>query len=179
MKICGKPAFVATVFLMSGLWNAASAADFTACNLWYEKPDRLYSTGYQKGALLPAGTEVKDVSKSSRKLDFTDAKSGTRYSIEFIAKHNPGVTPEAWADRVLTSKSFSELTKGMTADEIKSIKVGQAKVGMSKKAVLVSLGYPPEIGTPSTDSDAWKYWRDRFRTYYVKFANGKVSSSEQ
>ena len=55
MKICGKPAFAVMLFLISTLWNAASAADFTACNLWYEKPERLYSTGYQLGAMLPAG----------------------------------------------------------------------------------------------------------------------------
>jgi hypothetical protein len=176
-----RSAIAALLVLASALWNAASAADrlFTAYNIWFEQPTRAYSTGYQKGNILPAGSEVKDVSRSSRKLDFVDVKSNTKFSIEFIAKHHPGVTAEQWMNRFLTTKQFPELTRGLTAAEIKSIKAGEVKLGMSKKAVLVSVGYPPEVGTPSTDLDSWKFWRDRFRTYMVKFANGKVSSSEQ
>jgi hypothetical protein len=152
---------------------------YTACNFWYEKPERMWSTGYQKGAMLPAGTEVADVKRSSRKLEFTDAKGGTKYAIEFTAKHHPGVTADQWMDRVLTGQDFAGLTKGLSAAEIKAIKEGKVQNGMSKKAVLVSVGYPPETGTASTDGDTWKYWRDRFRNYLVQFSNGRVSNSGQ
>lgn len=181
MRISARLAIAAILVLASGLGNTASAADrlFTAYNIWFEMPEKGYSTNYQKGNLLPAGSEVKDVNRSSRKLEFVDVKSSMKFSIEFVVKHHPGVKPEQWADRFLTPKDFSALTKGLTADEIKAIKAGEAKVGMSKRAVLVSLGYPPEIATASTDLDAWKFWRDRFRNYYVKFTNGKVSGSEQ
>jgi len=171
----------AVLVLASGLWNTASAADrlFTAYNIWFEQPTRVYSTNYQRGNILPAGSEVKDVSRSPRNLDFVDVKLNMKFSIEFVAKHHPGVTAEQWMNRLLTTKQFPELTRGFTAPEIKSIKAGEVKVGMSKKAVLVSAGYPPEVGTPSTELDSWKYWRHRFGTYSVKFAKGKVSSREQ
>ncbi len=167
--------------LASGLGNSASAADrlFTAYNIWFESPQKLYSTNYQKGNVLPAGSEVKEVNRSSRKLEFVDVKSNMKFSIEFVVKHHPGVKPEQWIDRLLTTRDFSALTRGLTADEIKAIKAGQAKAGMSRKAVLVSIGYPPEVATASPDLDVWKFWRDRFRTYSVKFTDGKVSSSEQ
>ena len=48
-----------------------------------------------------------------------------------------------------------------------------------EKAVLVSVGYPPEVATVSTELDTWKFWRDRFRNYMVYFSNGKVTKSEQ
>ena len=173
-----RSAILAAILAFAGASAAfAQSKLYTACNLWYEKPDRMYSTGYQKGAMIPAGTEVTDVNRSSRKLEFV--AGGTKYSIEFMAKHNPGVTADQWIDRVLTSRNFAALTSGMTGAEIKAIKEGKVQVGMSKKAVLVSVGYPPETGTPSTDSDTWKYWRDRFRNYLVQFSGGKVSNSGQ
>ena len=181
MRMSERLAVAAILVLASGLGNTASAADrlFTAYNLWFEQPQKMYSTNYQKGNMLPAGSEVKEVQRSSKKVEFVDVKTNMKFSVEFFAKHHPGVKPEQWIDRVLTTRDFSALTKGLTADEIKAIKGGQAKTGMSKKAVLVSLGYPPEIATASPDLDVWKFWRDRFRNYQVKFANGKVSSSEQ
>jgi hypothetical protein len=181
MRLSARLAVAGALVLASGLWNTASAADrlFTAYNIWFEQPTRVYSTNYQRGNILPAGSEVKDVSNSSRKLEFVDVKSNMKFSIEFIAKHHPGLSEEQWKNRFLTSRQFSELTRGFGAAEIKSIKAGGAKIGMSKKAVLVSLGYPPEVGTASTELDTWKYWRHRFGTYTVTFSNGKVSNSGQ
>jgi len=76
--------------------NAAFAADklYTAYNIWFEQPTKVYSTNYQKGNLFPAGSEVTEVSKSSRKVEFTDPKLGMKFSVEFVAKHHPGVTGE-------------------------------------------------------------------------------------
>jgi hypothetical protein len=139
----------------------------------------VYSTNYQKGALLPAGSEVKDVDRSSRNLEFTDVKTGTRFKAEFVSKHHPGVTRDQWIDRFLTTKDFGALTRGLTPTEIQAVRLGRVQSGMSKKAVLVSAGYPPETGTASTKLDAWKYWRNRFAYYSVQFGGGKVTNSAQ
>src|SRR5882672_12484124 len=65
--------------------NAASAADrlYTAYNIWFEQPTKVYSTGYQKGNILPAGSEVKDVNRSRSKVEFTDVKLNMKFSAEF------------------------------------------------------------------------------------------------
>ena len=175
-----RAASLAAILAFGGA-NAAFAADqlYTAYNIWFEQPTKLYSTSYQKGNMLPAGSEVKDVNRSSRKVEFTDPKLNMKFSAEFVGKHHPGLTAEQWMDRFLTTRNFAALTKGLTAAEIQAIKAGQVTAGMSKKAVLVSVGYPPEIATASTDLDTWKYWRDRFRNYQVQFGNGKVTRSEQ
>jgi hypothetical protein len=174
-------AAILAAILAFGMANTASAQErlYTASNIWFEKPDRVYSTGYQKGNMLPAGSEVKDVKRSRGKLEFTDVKQDMKFTAEFVGKHHPGLTAEQWMDRFLTNKDFAALTRGLTAAEIKAIRGGQVQAGMSKKAVLVSVGHPPETGTASTDLDVWKYWRDRFRNYQVTFAGGKVAKSEQ
>ena len=161
--------------------NAASAADrlYTAYNIWFEQPTKVYSTNYQKGNLLPAGSEVTEVSKSSKKVEFTDPKLGMKFSVEFVGKHHPGVTGEQWADRFLTTKNFAALSSGLSASEIKAIKAGKIQAGMSKKAVILAAGYPPETATASTKLDTWKYWRHRFGSYAVQFSDGKVTKSEQ
>jgi hypothetical protein len=161
--------------------NAASAADrlYTAYNIWFEQPTKVYSTNYQKGSILPAGSEVKDISRSSKKVEFTDPKLGMKFSVEFAGKHHPGLTGEQWADRFLTTRNFAALTSGLSAAEIKAIRAGQVQAGMSKKAVLLAAGYPPEVATASTKLDTWKYWRHRFGSYLVQFGNGKVTKSEQ
>jgi len=67
--------------------NPASAADrlYTAYNIWFEQPTKVYSTNYQKGNILPAGSEVTEVSKSSKKVEFTDPKLGMKFSAVFAA----------------------------------------------------------------------------------------------
>src|SRR5206468_11747222 len=157
--------------------NAASAADrlYTAYNIWFEQPTKVYSTNYEKGNILPAGSEVKDVKRSSGGVEFTDPKLGMKFSVEFVGKHHPGVTGEQWADRFLTSKHIAAWSGGLTPAEIKAIKAGQIQAGMSKKAVILAAGYPPEVATASTKLDTWKYWRHRFGSYSVLFSNGKVT----
>jgi len=167
--------------LALGAASAAFAADplYTAYNIWFESPLKVYSTNYQRGNILPAGSEVKDVSRSAKKLEFTDVKLNLRFTFEFVKDHHPGLTGEQWIDRFLTAKDFSALSQGLSAAEIKSIKAGKVQAGMSKKAVLLAAGYPPEVATASTELDIWKYWRHRFGSYLVRFSDGKVESSEQ
>ncbi len=40
---------------------------------------------------------------------------------------------------------------------------------MSKEAVLVSYGPPPEHATPSLDNEKWKYWINKRKTKLVHF----------
>jgi len=175
-----RAACLAAILAFAGV-NAASAADrlYTAYNIWFEQPDKVYSTNYQKGNILPAGSEVKDVKRSKNKIEFTDPKLGVKFAVEFVGKHHPGLTGEQWIDRFLTTRDFAALSGGLTATEIKAVRAGEVRAGMSKKAVLLAAGYPPEVATASTKLDTWKYWRHRFGSYLVRFDEGKVAKSEQ
>jgi len=42
--------------------NAASGKKiYTAYNIWFERAERIWSINYKKGAVIPAGTLVRDV----------------------------------------------------------------------------------------------------------------------
>src|SRR5258708_15126817 len=161
-----RAASLAAILAFAGA-NAASAADqlYTAYNIWFEQPTKVYSTNYQKGNIFPAGSPVKDVVRSKSKLEFTDPKLNMKFSIEFVGKHHPGLTGEQWIDRFLTTRDFAALSKGLTAAEIKAIKAGQVQVGMSKKADLLSAGHTPQGATASTALDTLDYCGDLFRNY--------------
>jgi hypothetical protein len=169
---------VALAILMAP-FAVAAEQQFTAYNLWYEHPEKVYSTGYEKGAMIPVGSALSDVKASRRGVSFVVDDLGTRFTVIFVAKHHPGVSSEQFAERLLTTKNLAELTKGMSAQEVEAIKKGKVQSGMSKAAVLAAVGYPPEVRTPKTDLDTWTYWRDRFRTYTVTFKDGKVTQSGQ
>ncbi len=166
----------ATALALLVVASAAAGPIYTAYNIWWEKPDKVYSTNYGKGTLLPAGSEVTDVKTDDGKASFTDVATSGAFRLEFVPKHHPGVKGKAFWDRFLTPKSLAELTQGFTEAELDGIKAGEARVGMRKEAVVVALGYPPETRTASLDLDTWVYWHDRFRSYAVQFADGKVTS---
>jgi hypothetical protein len=51
---------------------------------------------------------------------------------------------------------------------------------MSRKGVMVALGYPAAHRTPSLDSNSWTYWTNRFKTIVVEFdAKGLVAEVRQ
>lgn len=181
--MCMKPVRILVLaVLLAALGAPAVFAEttYTAYNLWYEatKEQVMQSTHYKKGIMIPAGTEVKDVAVTSGKraaISFKTAKDGKAFRIQFNARHHPGVTPQAYADKLFTAKNFDELTKGMTAEEVSAIKEGKLVVGMSKAAVIMAYGYPPEHATSSTEANTWTVWLDRFRMKTINFDdNGRM-----
>lgn len=148
---------------------------YTAYNIWYEQPTKIWSTNYQKGRLLPAGTAIKNVKQSRKYIRFTDADTDVTYTIFLIPDHHPGKSMGDIYQRYVTDKSLDQLTEGFSQSEHDAIKSGTVVNGMSKEAVIVCYGYPPEIATPSTKLDGWKYWRHRFKSFTIEFDDdGKV-----
>lgn len=169
-------ALVAVCLAGAGLAPAQDAGKlYTKCNIWHEESE-ISSINYKKGAIIAAGTEVKDVKaiekgklRKVQFLQFTLAKDGATFAIEFEPKYNPGMTVHDLKDRFFSEKDFAALTKGFTATEIDCIKKGILKEGMSKAAVLVAYGTPPPHKTPSLESNVWTYWRARMAEKKVYF----------
>jgi len=142
---------------------------YTAYNLWYEKPERMYGINYQKGVLVPAGTEVHSIEIGSNSVKFKDVETGKQFVIILVKKNNPDLSIMEFTERLLTTQNFAELTRGLSPLEIENIKTGQITSGMSKKAVLISFGYPPRHRTSYLNSNVWLYWSSRFRSLKVEF----------
>ncbi|MBF0593866.1 MAG: hypothetical protein HQL22_02735 [Candidatus Omnitrophica bacterium] len=167
--------FTSTVSFAGGksaLKEAQGKMYYTAVNIWYEEPDKIPSTNYHKGQIIPVNTPVVIGSVRKSCITFTDSNK-VKYSIEIVSKHTPIPLEDLF--RHYFSASMTDL-KLFTSDERANIENGTIAVGMSKEAVVVAYGYPPAHMTPSLDRSPWKYWKDRFRNFLVYFnSDAKVS----
>lgn len=137
-----------------------------------EQRHRLYSVNYQQSGLIPRCSKVKIESVSKRKMTFRLLDGDREYDYVFhdtlrdpIPKH---------LDKVFGKKCDRNL-EGMSEEDRRGIRAGSVLPGMTKRGVTLAIGYPPEHGTPSLDSDIWTYWKNRFAKMTVSFTNGKVT----
>lgn len=150
---------------------------YTAFNLWYQNPEKVFAINYKVGKILPAGTEVTDVKiqKGRRShIAFTVKSTKQKFKVFYTQKYHGSVTIDKFRNRMFTRKTFAELTSDLTAEEIEAIKSGKARTGMSKKAVAICVGLPPEHKTPTLKSNSWLYWSSRMRKFAITFdENGR------
>lgn len=160
--------------------EAAGGQLYTTQNLWFEQANSLWCINYKAGTIIPAGTAVKDVAVVKAEtgaragglrvaIGFTTVEGGQRYLVNFAPKFHPGKAIEDYQALLFSTKSLAELTAGMSEAEVEAIKAGKVVEGMSKAAVLVSYGVPPEHKTPSLDGNRWMYWTNRFTSKEICF----------
>jgi len=165
----------ASSFMAKGDPAANSPTLYTAYTLWYDKPKKMSSINYHSGAIIPAGTAVVSVTRHGKTIKFKLAGEGGAFSMQFIPKFHPGVSVEAFTKRLFVPEPLEERIKQFSEEEKALIRKGAVEDGMSKEAVLISWGPPPEHQTPSTTASSWIYWRNRFMKQAVDFdQNGKV-----
>ena len=141
-----------------------SVQRYVAPNIWFEHADRIFAINFKKGTLVPVGTPVTGVrlfGGSKARLDF-QLSGGLRCSLHLQPKFAPGVTAEAFANRTLSEQPREQLIAGLSDHERECVERGVVTKGMSRRAVLLSFGYPPEHFTPSLEADRWYYWLNRF-----------------
>ncbi len=177
----------AAVTVLIGLLGAGSAQAmepdemvgqevYTLTNL---RPDeqnqRLYTVNYQQPGRLKICTKVKIEKISRKKMIFRIAESGRKY--EYL-NHRKS-TPEGFDENI--KKYFgpecpqAEID-AMSAADKEGIKQGRTKAGMTRRGVILAIGYPPEHVTPDLEYDEWAYWMNKFVTRRLVFgADGKVS----
>jgi hypothetical protein len=151
---------------------------YTKSNIWYEKSEKILSTNYHKGAMIPIGTKVEVLKSNRKKIEFRDSASGTVFKIKLVKKYTD-LNPDEFfnryfsKDNLLNSGEFNSLSPM----EKEAVKAGRIEKDMSKAAVLLAYGYPPTHRTPSTDQDTWTYWVSRLGNFLVQFEGGKVTAS--
>jgi hypothetical protein len=160
---------VAVVTLMATVGILSSGAEdaqklYTAYNIW--RASKMQCINFKQGHdIIPAGTEVKDVHlwppTNSTHLRFSSVKDGRKYTLSFVERWHPKKTIKDYMDKMFSIKNFEDLTEGLTEMEIRAIKKGILVNGMSKRAVLICYGHPPEHYTPNQDADRWYYWKNR------------------
>ena len=123
--------------------------------------------------IVPAGTEIMITKSSRRGFVFTYDDGAKKVSFEFHDKRM-----EMGIDDYLELITSEQPVKNkFSAVDKKGVAEGKAYKGMTRKGVMVALGYPAVHKTPSLETDTWIYWANRFRTVAVDFdKQGKVSN---
>jgi len=136
---------------------------------------RISSLNYKDGILLPTGTHIDHVEIGNGILNFRIVDLNLYVTYIIVKKHEPLLTSNELFDRMITTKTFDELTEGVSDQNKKAIKSGKVLKGMSKSDVLFAFGYPPSHRTNDLTSNTWIYWLRYFKNFQVNFdKNGMV-----
>jgi hypothetical protein len=137
-----------------------------------ERRSAVYTMNYQMDGLIPVCTEVKILQRIYGYMQFKTVESGRIYN--YLEHGNPG---EEFISNI--SKYFGTECKKAEIEQLseidrKGILRGKALDGMTRKAVIYALGYPPVIKTPYLDTQRWWYWFNRFNRFYVEFDHNGI-----
>ena len=139
-------------------------------NLWFKNPREILSLNTKSGKHLPAGLEIDQIRHGRNKIQFRAIKLNQKFVVVFMAKYHKGVRFEEFKNQLIQSKNFQQLTAGLTQFEIDNIIAGTVSPGMSKRAVLIAYGPPPQHKTPTTAENTWYYWvKKSSRAMAIKF----------
>ncbi len=161
---------------------------YTAYNIWEWKSFNMRCINYKGGrSFIPAGTEVSrpevtDYCNSpndcTKIIRFKTAANNKVYKIFYTKNYHPGKTIKDYKKNMFTTKKIEELTAGMTKYEVNAIKTGVLQNGMSKEAVFICYGPPPEHSTPNLNSNVWLYWKNKKRTEKIIFNSNDRTGPE-
>jgi len=168
------------VFLLPQTLLAADGPRYTKYNIHTQSKDGYkakasYANFTDPGAghvIIPAGTKIDNIKYGWRGFTFTYDGGNKKVTFEF-QKKRMGMSMEEYVEKITSDKpvKYTKLSK----KDKKGIADGKAYKGMTKKGVMIALGYPAAHRTPSLDSNTWVYWGNRFRTIAVHFNDdGKV-----
>ena len=143
---------------------------YTQFSLFHEK-NAWVTTDYRKGILVPINTPVTFL-KAGGEAIIVRLPDGSPLKIVNIEEYS-GEKIAGLFNHML-GKTPVELSP-FTTTEKENILAGTVALGMSKAAVIKALGYPPKHKTPSLDGNQWRYWKNRYGTMLVTFADGRVS----
>ena len=186
--------FIVSIFVFSlancvALHKFDAGPYYVAHNIWYENPQAVYAINFKRGVMIPAGTRVSNI-KQHRYVDgglragyYSGGMAIQFYAedfgwINFIAlfRWQPGLSLKDFAKRTFSHSTFSQLVAGLSQEEIELIQKGEVKIGMSRKAVEISYGFPPRHYTPALTNRAWRYWLSRNSQQMIVFdENWKIS----
>jgi hypothetical protein len=173
--------FLVLIFSSLNADELSGKTYYTKTNIWYENPNDILSTNYHRGTILPFGTKVSIHSIKNNRIRFTPEGSGQLFTIINSPKTSTITTEELFKRYFSTEPvrigagDYQQVTE---ADR-DSIRNGIVEIGMSKKAVLMSYGYPPTHKTPLLTSDIWYYWYARLHRVNVYFKDDKVFKIEK
>lgn len=178
-----------------GAQDVESEKLYTAYNMWFEKPKSMHCINFKAGTMIPAGSLVSsaqliddevvyvpgmDYEEVPPYIRFTIAEDKQEYNVQFSRRWHPGKSIQDYFDLMFTTRPLDERIAEFTSDEKQAIHGGYLLEGMSKEAVLIAYGYPPEHKTRNLTSNTWLYWRNKFGKKVIYFdPDGRTVKKER
>ena len=135
---------------------------------------RLYTVNYQQDGLIPRCTPVKIQQFNKKILSFKDLSDERTYT---LIKHGSSPDFVAYLNKYFGTACDTNKVNSLSDIDKKGITEGSALIGMSKDAVVLAIGYPPEHKTTSLKNNSWIYWSNRFNRFAIGFnEDGYVES---
>ncbi len=132
------------------------------------KFNRLYSINYQQEGLIPLCTPVTILEVNPKAMKFEAmGKTFDYLFVKQLVADKGSHLDQVFGTSCPDTSTLSE------ADQV-GINVGKVEPGMTKKGVLLAIGYPPDHAS-QIEGDLWKYWRHKFGTFEVIFENDVVT----
>lgn len=155
---------------------------YLAHNVWSEGRKTISSINYQRGTIIPFGTEIKIINAEKSSITkncfvkFKVVPTGHNYTIKYHEKY--GISPLSdYVKQLITTQTKSEMTKDISSDFINAMTRGEVLPGMTRKEVIMTYGPPSPHRTTSQTNTTWIYWLRRWpvtRTSRVIFKEDKV-----
>ncbi len=135
---------------------------------------KLYAVNYQQAGLIPVCSPVELLELTSEILRFRVEKTGREYLYIY---HKAAAEPfPDHIKRYFGQDCPAKQIESLSLLDREGIKAGKAQIGMTKRGVILAMGYPPRHMTPDLDSDQWLYWKSRMNRIMITFGqDGNVS----
>ena len=165
---------------LSGLTSACAAASrwtnqtvYSRVGMKFESARRdvgwhMYSTnhiGLPKH--IPPGTKFTVSGVRRNRIDLA-GEDNVAVQLEFVARSHPGLSFDAWLERQLSTAPI-ELPGDLDPRERDAIGQGRYEIGMSRAALFLSIGYPPESLTPNQNDAKLTYEQKRLDKIAFQF----------
>jgi len=166
------PLFAVMLLLSS---SAQAEVLFAQANLLLNK-NQLSAVNYRgKGAQLPVGARVEVLERDDDVIRCRVIDSGLEF--KFVSHRSLGKPIGALFSTFFSATDPAARIAALSAEEQQQVKAGELARGMSRDAVLLTIGPPPPHKTPSLAGKRWKYWQSKLSTFDVVFDDaGKVVS---
>ncbi len=157
------------------LQQPVSAKIYTCYNIFYSDKNNISAINYQKGDILPVGSEVKIIEATDKKIVFKAASQDGFFTITY-PKGKMMLPIEEYIQRTFSAKDEEEISRNIKSSVFEKIKRGVVEEGMTRNEVIIAYGYPIAYRTPSLKEDTWIYWTGEMETKRVVFKGDKVVS---
>lgn len=146
-----------------------NATMVTKANLHPDPKRRvLYALNYQLPSLIPMCSEVKIEDIGKKEIEFIYQGMTYRYVWDKHTKKAGQSLEQNFKQYFGTSCDKAKVASLSQADQ-DGIKSGKPRVGMTKDAILFTMGRPPIHANPTLDGNTWMYWSNKWTRQAIDF----------